>query len=108
MEQIAYRKGFLITLVFSEQVSRAVFRASCATISVTEMKFPLPKFLLRRRDAKVFAEAGALALLRLEQCIADQYICVPKFDDRLVRWAPAQKRHEPVLNNSGRELEFQC
>ena len=72
------------------------------------MKFPLPKFLLRRRDAKVFAEAGALAMLRLEQCIADQYICAPKFDDRLVGWASAQKRQESALNNTVPEFEFQC
>ena len=32
----------------------------------------------RRQDEKVFAEASELALLRLEQCIADLRITVPK------------------------------
>jgi len=70
-------------------------------MSITEMKFLFPKLLLRRRDAKVFAEASALALLRLEQCIADQYISVPRFEDRLAGWASAaEKSPESVLNNA--------
>ena len=69
------------------------------------MKFPLSKFLLSRRDARVFAEASELALLRLEQCIADQYICVPKSYDRIARWdSTAEKSHESILNNAIAEL----
>jgi len=63
------------------------------------MRFSLPKFSsgrpgkLSRKDAKVFAEACQLALLRLEQCIADSYITVPRMDDRLVdAWMPAPKK----------------
>ena len=47
------------------------------------MKFPFPQFSSRkaeklsRQDEKVFAEASELALLRLEQCIADLHILVP-------------------------------
>ena len=47
------------------------------------MKFPLPRFSSRepeklsRQDERVFAEASELALLRLEQCIADLQIWVP-------------------------------
>lgn len=66
---------------------------------VTEMKFPFLRFSssrpgkLSRKDAKVFAEACQLALLRLEQCIADAYISVPRIDDRLVDgWMPTSKK----------------
>jgi hypothetical protein len=55
---------------------------------------------LSRKDAKVFAEACQLALLRLEQCIADSYISVPRMDDRRVDgWVPTSKKaHELVLS----------
>jgi hypothetical protein len=63
------------------------------------MRFSLPKFSssrpgrLSRKDAKVFAEACQLALLRLEQCIADSYIAVPRMDDRMVdAWMPGPKK----------------
>ena len=55
---------------------------------------------LNRRDAKVFAEACELAQLRLEQCLADSYICVPTIDDRRIhRWPSAPKKsNNPALN----------
>lgn len=70
-----------------------------AGTQVTEMKLPFLRLSssrpgeLSRKDAKVFAEACQLALLRLEQCIADSYISVPRMDDRRVdRWVPASKQ----------------
>jgi hypothetical protein len=73
---------------------------------VTKMKLPFLRFSsyrpgkLSRKDAKVFAEACQLALLRLEQCIADSYICVPRADERWIdAWmSTPRKTHEPVLN----------
>lgn len=70
------------------------------------MKFPFLRFSssrpgkLGRKDAKVFAEACELALLRLEQCIADAYISVPRMDDRVVDgWlATSKKSHESILS----------
>ena len=70
------------------------------------MKLPFLKFSssqpgkLSRRDQKIFAEACELALLRLEQCIADSYISVPRMDDRLVDgWMPTSKKaHESILS----------
>lgn len=63
------------------------------------MRFLLPKFSssrpgkLSRRDAKIFAEACELALLRLEQCIADSYICVLTSDDRRIHtWTSTPKK----------------
>jgi len=75
---------------------------------VTEMKFPFLRFSssrpgkLSRKDAKVFAEACQLALLRLEQCIADSYISVPRMDDRPVDgWMPtAKKARESVMSRA--------
>ena len=44
------------------------------------MRFPFPKFSrpgkLSRRDTRIFNEACELALLRLEQCISEEYIRV--------------------------------
>ena len=73
---------------------------------VTTMKFPFLKFSssrpgkLSRKDAKIFAEACQLALLRLEQCIADSYISVPRMDDRRIDgWmSTLKKTYAPVLN----------
>lgn len=73
---------------------------------VTEMKFPFLRFpasrpgKLSRKDAKVFAEACQLALLRLEQCIADSYISVPRMDDRRIDgWmAVPKKTRESVMS----------
>jgi hypothetical protein len=70
------------------------------------MKLPFLRFASSRRgklsrsDAKVFAEACELAQLRLEQCLADSYICVPIIDDRRIhRWPSAPKKSsEPALN----------
>ena len=70
------------------------------------MKLPFLKFSsgrpgkLNRKDAKVFPEACQLALLRLEQCIADSYIAVPRTDDRRIdSWmSTPRKTDEPVLN----------
>ena len=70
------------------------------------MKFPFLKFSssrprkLSRKDAKIFAEACQLALLRLEQCIADSYISVPRMDDRRIDgWmSTLKKTYAPVLN----------
>ncbi len=70
------------------------------------MRFPFLKFSsgqpgkLSRKDAKVFAEACELALLRLEQCIADAYIPRPVMDHRRIGgWSSAPKKmHEPVLS----------
>jgi len=52
------------------------------------MKFPFPSFpsrnmtaKLTRHDERVFAEAGELARLRLEQCIADLHIWLPTTND---------------------------
>jgi hypothetical protein len=69
------------------------------------MRFLFPTFSSRRpgklsrKDAKVFAEACQLALLRLEQCIADSYISKPRMDDRRIGgWPSMPKRiDEPVL-----------
>ncbi len=53
------------------------------------MKFPFPQFSSRkaeklsRQDERVFAEASELALLRLEQCIADLAILVPTVNNTL-------------------------
>jgi hypothetical protein len=56
------------------------------------MKFSFPHFPSRKRTAKltrqderVFAEAGELARLRLEQCIADSHILLPTTNDILYR-----------------------
>ena len=56
------------------------------------MKFSFRHFPSRKRTAKltrqeerVFAEAGELARLRLEQCIADLYIWLPPTNDTLRR-----------------------
>jgi|KBSMisStandDraft_5_1062788.scaffolds.fasta_scaffold09267_2 hypothetical protein len=80
----------------------------------SEMKFPFPKFSLRRpgklsrRDARVFAEASELALLRLEQCIADRYISVPGIPEKLdLSWtspSPSKKIHEPGLSQGSAEV----
>lgn len=54
----------------------------------------------------MFAEACQLALLRLEQCIADSYISVPRMDDRRIDgWIPmAQKAQELVLSPASVEI----
>ena len=70
------------------------------------MRLPFLKFSssrpgkLSRKDAKVFAEACELALLRLEQCIADAYISRPATDvQRLGGWTSTpNKMQEPVLS----------
>jgi hypothetical protein len=76
------------------------------------MKLPFLNFSsggpgkLSRKDAKVFAEACQLALFRLEQCIADSYISVPRMDDRRIDgWmAMPQKAQEPVLSPASVEI----
>ena len=56
-------------------------------VTIRKMKLPyLParnKFLgkLSKQDEEVFDQAKQLASLRLEQCIADLQICVPRAKD---------------------------
>jgi len=50
-----------------------------------------------RQDEKVFAEASEPALLRLEQCIADLRITVPKKRNSAPWTSAAEKTHEPLL-----------
>lgn len=77
------------------------------------MKFPFLRFSssrpgkLGRKDAKVFAEACELALLRLEQCIADAYISRPTTDiRRLGGWTSTpNKMREPVLSPTLMEMD---
>jgi hypothetical protein len=65
-------------------VFRNLFTRVCGIIPSKTLDMRLPNFLsikkvekLSRRDEKVFSEASALALLRLEQCIADLRIPTP-------------------------------
>jgi hypothetical protein len=60
----------------------------CAIIPSGKQDMKLPHFSLRkkveklnRRDEEVFAEAKELALLRLEQSIADRRILAPTMND---------------------------
>lgn len=105
----------LITFVWGEKFSHSRFVTSCDTMSgtqVTQMRLPFLKFSssqpgkLSRKDAKVFAEACELALLRLEQCIADAYISRPVMDDRRIGgWSSTPKKmQEPVLSPMLMEL----
>jgi hypothetical protein len=48
-----------------------------------------------KQDEEVFAKASELALLRLEQCIADLRISVPTRNS--APWTSAVKDYEPVL-----------
>jgi len=49
----------------------------CGIIPGETDAMQLPRFLSVKREEKVFTEARALALLRLEQCIADLQIAAP-------------------------------
>ena len=79
----------------------------------------LHRFLSAKRDEKVFTEARELALLRLEQCIADLRIATPTMklgikplgqpashaDEpplSLLRWPDRQSVPTPVLNSGPR------
>ena len=67
------------------------FSARCAIIAgATGHEMKLPHFASRnkfdklsKQDEEVFAEASELALLRLEQCIADLRISVPIMRDSI-------------------------
>ena len=59
----------------------------------------LPRFLSAKRDEKVFTEARELALLRLEQCIADLRIPAPTMTLGIKPLGPpASHAHEPPLS----------
>ena len=105
----------LITFVCVEKVYPSRFLIACDTMSGHKghrMKLPFLNFSstrpgkLSRKDAKVFAEACQLALLRLEQCIADSYISVPRMDDRRIDgWMPMpQRTQEPLLGHATTEI----
>ena len=67
------------------------FSGRCAIIaSATDHEMKLPHFASRnkfdglsKQDEKVFAEASELALLRLEQCIADLRLSAPLTRDSI-------------------------
>ena len=80
-----------ITFVFRRWFSTNYFSGKYAIIaSATGPEMRLPHFASRnkfdglsKQDEKVFAEASELALLRLEQCIADLRISVPILKDSI-------------------------
>jgi hypothetical protein len=63
------------------------------------MAMQLPRFLSVKREEKVFTEARALALLRLEQCIADLRIAAHEPPLALLKWPDRQCVPTPVLNS---------
>ena len=82
------------------------FSGRCAIIaSATDHEMNLPHLAWRKKfdklnkqDEEVFAEASQLALLRLEQCIADLQISAPIMTDsiRPRGLQPLRKHHEPT------------
>ena len=64
-------------------VFHSYFSEKCGIIARRNSQMRLPHFPSRKtlsegkQDEKVFTEAGELALLRLQQCIADLRISVP-------------------------------
>ena len=97
--------GYPGLLSFSDEwFSNNFFRQMCGNIlgGTHDMKLPHFPALKKietsgRQDEKVFAEASELALLRLEQCIADLRITVPKKRNSAPWTSAAEKTHEPLL-----------
>lgn len=91
---------FWVTLVSVEIVLRNFLTRMCGIISGETDAMHLPRFLSVKREEEVFTEARALALLRLEQCIADLRIAVPTIKLGIEPLGPPDASHpqEPPLS----------